>query len=44
MKALIPCCLAVDHDDLIDGHTDPATEKFSTYTDTLSFTEPDSVA
>jgi hypothetical protein len=44
MKVLIPCCFAVDHDDLIGDITDPAAEKFGAYTDTPSAAELQSAA
>lgn len=44
MKMLIPCCLGVNHTELIDEHTDPAAEKSIPYTDAPSAVELQSAA
>jgi hypothetical protein len=44
IKLLTPCCLSVNHDELIDEHTDPAAEKLTAYTDFPSAAELQSAA
>jgi hypothetical protein len=44
IKLLTSCCLSVNHNELIDEHTDPATEKLVAYTDFPSATELQSAA